>query len=94
VKIEGRVNEAIAYRADTEIERFIEKRAAGRDPDEERRQIYAASVERYRANEEAELRAEWIAHHETQAERLESTAAALAAEHRAKAERLREEAHD
>jgi hypothetical protein len=80
-----------AEAADAQIDRIIERRAAGRDPDEERRQIYAASVERYNAREEASMRAAWAEYHEGQAERLETTAQALAAEHRARAQKLREE---
>jgi len=53
--------------------------------------MYAASVERHEARLEAEQLAAWADYHLVQAARLESTAAALAADHRAKAARLREE---
>ncbi len=68
--------------------------AAGnqRSYDQERQAMYAASVERHDAMSEATRRAEWISYHDGQAERLEETAAALAAGHRATAARLREEA--
>ncbi len=57
----------------------------------DREELYAASVRRHRAREEAERRAEWVYFHEAQAERLEETAAELAAEHRAEARMLRGE---
>ncbi len=60
--------------------------------DQERQEMYAASALRHDAMSEAERRSGWISYHEGQAERLEASAAALAAGHRAKAARLREEA--
>ncbi len=61
-----------------------------RSYDQERQEMYVASVERHEAGIEATRRAEWISFHVLQAERLEETAAALAAGHRATAARLRE----
>ncbi len=61
-----------------------------RSYDQERQEMYVASVERHEAGIEATRRAEWISFHVLQAERLEETAALLAAGHRAKAARLRE----
>lgn len=78
-------------RADAEIERFIERRSQT-DADREREEMYAASVARHNARLQAERRAEWADYHEGQAQRLESTAATLAADHRATAARLRAEA--
>jgi hypothetical protein len=63
-----------------------------RSYDQERQEMYAASALRHDAMSEATRRAEWISFHVLQAERLEETAAALAAGHRAKAARLREKA--
>jgi hypothetical protein len=59
--------------------------------DQERAEIYAASCARHNARLEAGLRKAWILYHEAQAERLESTAGALAREHRAKARELRKD---
>lgn len=59
--------------------------------DHEREDLYAASCARHAEKVEAERRAEWIRYHLEQAERLEDTAAALAQEHRERAERLRQE---
>jgi hypothetical protein len=59
--------------------------------DHEREDLYAASCQRHQAGIEAERRTAWIAYHEAQAGRLEETAAALAQEHRARAERLAQE---
>jgi len=77
-------------RADTELDKLILKR---RDTaaDREREEMYARSVERHNARLEAELREGWIRYHLDQAERLENTAQALAAEHRERARSLREE---
>jgi hypothetical protein len=79
-------------RADVELERMIEKRtpAGVRDPDLVE-PSYQESVKRYTAKIRAAVRAEWADFHEGQAARLERTASSLAAEHRAKAARLREE---
>jgi hypothetical protein len=77
-------------RADIEIQRFIERSSQGRDADQERPQMWAESERRYHDRQEVEQRAAWIRYHECQAEALENTAAAFAAEHRARAEALRE----
>lgn len=63
-----------------------------RPADQVREDLYAASCQRHAEKIEAERRAAWVAYHLEQAERLEDTAAALAASHRERAARLAGEA--
>jgi predicted deacetylase len=56
--------------------------------DLEKADMYAASVDRHTEGLREAARTEWIRYHEGQAERLETTAAALASEHRARARKL------
>ena len=54
----------------------------------QREEIYAESVRRYQEGRRRASRAEWCAFHLQQAERIEKTVAALAAQHRAQAHAL------
>jgi hypothetical protein len=70
---------------------LIDKRAKQRDAESEREEMYAESVRRYQDLRRERNRASWHEFHVSQAERIERTAASLAAEHRSKAEALLEE---
>ncbi len=75
---------------DTEIDRLISRRASeDRRPDPtELEPSYVASVRRYNATRREERREAWRGWHLEQAARLERAAAALASEHRRRAEEL------
>jgi hypothetical protein len=76
---------------DTELDRLIEKRSR-RDPTlDVLEPSYAASVRRYHSRRRKEIAAQWYGYHLDQAERLERTAARLAASHRDAARKLMEE---
>jgi hypothetical protein len=57
------------------------------DPDE-REVLWRASVRRYNARREEEMRASWASFHEEQAERLRRTLAGLVAHHEEQAAKL------
>jgi hypothetical protein len=86
--VKGAVLEASV---DREIDAFIERRAAKNGARRPEEAAYAASVRRYHARQRKETRAEWYGHHMDHAERLERTAARLAASHRDAARKLMEE---
>ncbi|MCA1716264.1 MAG: hypothetical protein LC781_05160 [Actinobacteria bacterium] len=77
--------------AEAQLDTLIERRArkGEQDPDE-LEPGYAESVRRFHERRRRENRALWYAWHIDQAERLEQTAAELAARHRRKAQRLNE----
>jgi hypothetical protein len=56
--------------------------------------LWAESVRAYHEKRQRELTEVWVSYHREQAERLEKTAAALAAEHRLKAEMLMENGYE
>jgi hypothetical protein len=74
-----------------QLDALIDKRAKQRDAESEREEMYAESVRRYQDLRRERNRAAWHEFHVSQAERIERTAAELAASHRAKAEALSEE---
>jgi hypothetical protein len=74
--------------AEQSIDAFINKRARERSEANEIEAMYAASVRRHREERQREHAAAWHAYHVGQAERLERTAAELAAVHRARAAAL------
>lgn len=74
-----------------QLNALIDKRAKQRDAEREREAMYAESVRRYHARRRERNRELWRSYHLGQAQRLEQTAAELAASHRAKAEVLGEE---
>ncbi len=76
--------------AERDLDRFIERRSRGVDPDENMK-LWRESVRRYHERHRRERAAAWHAFHLDQAERIERTAAALASAHRGKAEALLEE---
>jgi hypothetical protein len=75
------------------LDSFISKRHDQRVKAEGERQaeeMWAESVRRYNAQQRERHRAEWYAYHAAQAERVERTAAQIAADHRAQAQKLLE----
>jgi len=58
---------------------------------EEQEELWQASVRRYHARREEELRAGWCQHHEGQAARLRTALEALIADHEEQAERYRDQ---
>ena len=79
-------------RLEAELDAFVEKRSRESGAEREREEMYAESVRRYHARRQERNRELWRAYYLDQAERLERTAAELAADHRARAEQLLEEA--
>jgi hypothetical protein len=78
--------EMVEKQLDTLIERRSRKGEV--DPDE-REELWKASVRRYHARREAELRAAWTAFHEGQAASLRQTLEDLVSHHETQAERYR-----
>ena len=80
-------SEAVEKELDGLIRRRHDQRAAenGHRPSEE---LWAESVRVYNARREVEAREAWAAYHRSAAERIERTAAQIAAEHRVRAEML------
>jgi type II secretory ATPase GspE/PulE/Tfp pilus assembly ATPase PilB-like protein len=78
---------------DAELDRLISKRASqDRRPDsDEQEELWKASVRRYNARKQEEIRAAWCEHHQGQAARLRATLEALIARHEEQAERYRGE---
>ena len=75
-------------RVEAELERFIEKRARDRTKENAFEKAWAASERRHLEKRRKENAAAWCSFHLGQAERLEQTAAALAASHRQRAAEL------
>ena len=71
-----------------QLDALIDKRAKQGDFEREREAMYAESVRRYYERRRECSRQLWRSYHLDQAERLERTAAELAASHRAKADAL------
>ncbi len=71
-----------------QLDALIDKRAKQGDSEREREAMYAESVRRYYERRRECNRQLWRSYHLDQAERLERTAAELAASHRAKADVL------
>lgn len=71
-----------------QLDALIDKRAKQGGAEREREAMYAESVRRYHARRRERNRAAWREFHISQAERLEQTAASLAAEHRERADAL------
>ncbi len=74
-----------------QLNALIDKRAKQGDAEKEREAMYAESVRRYHGRRRKRNWAAWHEFHVSQAERIERTAASLAAEHRSKAQALLEE---
>lgn len=74
-----------------QLDALIDKRAEQRDAERQREAMYAESVRRYHDRRRKRNREAWHEFHVSQAERLERTAAELAASHRARAEALADE---
>jgi hypothetical protein len=74
-----------------QLDALIDKGAKQGEAEKEREAMYAESVRRYHARRRKRNRVAWHKFHVSQAERIERTAASLAAEHRSKAEALLEE---
>jgi hypothetical protein len=75
---------------EAQLNRLIERRSRQKDPEEESA-LWQASVRRYHARREEELRAAWCEHHQGQAARLRTTLEALIADHEQQAERYRDQ---
>ena len=71
-----------------QLNALIDKRAKQGDSEREREAMYAESARRYYERRRECNRQLWHSYHLGQAERLERTAAELAASHRAKAKAL------
>ena len=74
-----------------QLDALIDKRAKQNATERQREEMYAKSVRRHHDLRCKRNREAWHEFHVSQAERLERTAASLAAEHRSKAEALLEE---
>ncbi len=75
-------------RVEAELERFIEKRSRDRTKENALEEAWVASERRHLQKRREENAALWRSFHLGQAERLEQTAAALAASHRQRAAEL------
>ena len=75
--------------ADAELDRLISNRTSqDRRPDpDEREELWQASVRRYHARREEEMRAAWCEHHQGQAARLRAVLQELMADHEEQAEK-------
>jgi len=72
-----------------QLDAVIQRRARKGDVDpDEREALWRASVRRYNARREEEMRATWASFHEEQAERLRRTLAGLVAHHEEEAAKL------
>jgi hypothetical protein len=71
-----------------QLDALIDKRGKQNAAEREREELYAESVRRYYERRRECNRQLWHSYHLGQAERLERTAAELAASHRAKADAL------
>ena len=81
---------------EADLDRLITKRHDLRMASEEQTRIedgWAESVRVYNALQEAQSREAWAEYHRSAAERIERTAAQIAAEHRARAEMLLPNGH-
>jgi hypothetical protein len=75
-----------------QLDVLIQRRARKGDVDpDEREELWKASVRRYHARREEELRAAWCEHHQGQAARLRTALEALIADHEEQAERYRDQ---
>ncbi len=79
---------AAGERVEAELDRFIEKRARDRSKENALEEAWAASERAHRQKRREENAAAWRSYHLSQAERLEQTAADLAASHRQRAAEL------
>ena len=77
-------------RIESELDTFIEKRAREARDAAQVEELWKASERRHRERQREENRELWRCYYLDQAERLERTAAELAASHRARAEALAE----
>jgi hypothetical protein len=82
------VDIAHGEKVEAELDHMIRRRDEGERLEEE---LWKASVERYNARQEAEMRAQWYGWHCDQAERHRRTLETLIAHHEEQAERLCEE---
>jgi hypothetical protein len=73
---------------DSEIDRIIERRARERKDADRVEELWRESARKVDERWREEMRALWHGYHMDQAQRIERTAAQLAAEHRARAEEL------
>jgi hypothetical protein len=75
-----------------QLDALIERRSRKGDVDpDEREELWQASVRRYHARREEELRAAWCEHHEGQAACLRVVLEELIADHEQQAERYRDQ---
>ena len=81
-------------RADMELGKLIDRLAQKNGASEERETLWAESVRAYHEKRRRELTEAWASYHREQAERLEKTAAELAAGHREKAQKLMIDGHE
>ncbi len=79
---------AAAERVESELDRIIEKRAREAKDAQAIEKAWKESERRHRKRRREQNREAWRCYYLDQAERLERTAAELAAEHRARAEEL------
>jgi hypothetical protein len=74
---------------EAELTRLIEKRSSREmDSDDEREELWKASVRAYTARRREEMRAAWASYHEAQAERHRRTLKDLVAHHEIQAAKL------
>jgi hypothetical protein len=78
-------------RVEAELDSFILKRVREREDEPRIEEAWAESARRHAEKLRQDNEAAWYAFHLSQAERIERTAAQLAADHRARAEALAEE---
>jgi hypothetical protein len=78
-----------AEMVEKQLDAMIQRRARkGQVDPDEREALWRASVRRYNARREEEMRAAWASFHEEQAERLRRTLACLVAHHEEQAAKL------
>jgi hypothetical protein len=71
---------------------MIQRRARKGDVDpDEREELWKASLRRYNARRDEQMRAAWCEHHQDQAARLRATLEELIASHEAEAARYRDQ---
>ena len=91
------VDLARSEQVESELDAMIRRRDTHRRQTEGERlteELYEPSVRAWRERREARSREAWAEYHRSAAERIERTAAQIAAEHRARAEMLQPNGHE
>jgi hypothetical protein len=81
------VDVARSEAVEADLERFIERQSARKVDPDEREELWKASVERYNARRDEEMRAARVEYHRGQASRLAATLDALVSYHEREAQK-------